>query len=176
MNQQERLRAQREGGQVTRCHTTPHHRHYDNAQHSFNMLLLLFELHPNPSMQMVRAVMYHDLAERYTGDLPSTVRHYRPEVKEEMVMLAKLIDDQMGTSYHWYLTNDDEIWLKALDDLEFYLWCCDQSALGNFAISVKIEAMHQCFDKLRAAGRLPDPVDQFLKEFKNGRGPERIEI
>ena len=57
-------------GKIQRFHIVPSvGPTYTVGQHSFNMLVLLFELHPSPSMTLVKAVTHHDLSERYVGDI-----------------------------------------------------------------------------------------------------------
>ena len=73
-----------EGGQVKRCHCLPHHGHYDVAQHTFNMLILLDELWPHvePNVDLMRHILRHDLFERWTGDMPCMSKSLMPGMKE----------------------------------------------------------------------------------------------
>jgi hypothetical protein len=114
MNRQDRLRAQREGGKVTRAHTAGgYHGHYDIAQHSFNMLLLLYELHPNPSVNLIKAISYHDLAERYTGDLPAPALLEFPEVRSSLKKIESVVAESMGLNVE--ITAEDKAWVASLD-------------------------------------------------------------
>lgn len=172
MNLHERLRLQREGGQVQRCHTTPHHGSYDNAQHTFNMLLLLFELHPDPSYPLIYSITYHDLPERIVGDAPATLARQRPEVKAAINRLSDDVQEKIAACFP--LTEDERHWLKALDDLEYLLWVHDQLAMGNEIVRSKLEPMDCCFQEHVAAGRMPDPVLKFWSSYKWERGPDVI--
>ena len=69
-----RVLAAREGGNVLRCHTVPHHGQYSVGKHSYDALSLLLLLHPNPSMNLVKATLWHDCAERFVGDMPAPAK------------------------------------------------------------------------------------------------------
>lgn len=68
------VRAARESGAVRRAHIMHTLRHYDIAQHCYNMTAMLMLLHPEPSLTLIKAVMFHDVAERWTGDIPHTAK------------------------------------------------------------------------------------------------------
>ena len=172
MNQQERLRAQREGGQVRRAHTTPHIGHYDNAQHSFNMLLLLYELHPDPSLELSKAIAYHDLAERYMGDIPAPALLEYPEIRDGIKQVEKEVAALMGLEIQ--ISDDDKRWLASLDKLEHWLWCQDQLALGNQNVRAHIAKLDQIFFDLAKQGQMPIQVVDFLAKFTWKRGTDGV--
>lgn len=172
MNQQERLRAQREGGQVLRTHTCPHIGTYSNAEHSHQMLVLLWELHPNPSVSLARAITHHDLAERYTGDLPAPALLEYPDVKAAVKACEKDVASRMGLKLN--ITGAETRWLVALDKLEHWLWCHDQMAMGNKLVREQITKLNQIFAQLAAQGMLPPEVAEFISKFKHERGSDGV--
>lgn len=172
MDQQDRLRAQREGGNVTRCHNTPHIGTYTVGQHSFNMLLLLHELHPNPSLELARAILYHDIAERWTGDLPAPALLESPHLRDGIKMVEKECHAAMGTLPH--ITEDDERWLKSLDKLEHWLWCHDQLAMGNRHVESHKTKLDEIFASLTYHGDLPLEVADFIAQFVWKRGTDGL--
>lgn len=151
----------REAGKVERCHTLPiAGRHgYTVGQHVYDMLALLVVLHPSPSPQLFRAVVYHDAHERWTGDIPGALKYLTPE-------LARYMDEQKGridklVGYDVPLSPEDAKWLKALDRIEFWLWCEDQVALGNKHVEGRLDAViHQLHDT-----PMPDSCRDFMIEF-----------
>ena len=70
------VRAARESVAVRRAHIMYTARHYDIAQHCYNMAAMLMLLHPNPSAELIKAVLFHDVAERWTGDMPATAKKF----------------------------------------------------------------------------------------------------
>ena len=161
----EQLRALREAGHVERCHTLAHHGSYSVAAHSWQALVLLRELHPRPSPELVWAVALHDVAERYLGDLPSPTKASSEglagayELAEERTLQAMGVDLEI---------NQEEFrWLQAIDKLELYLWCQDQQALGNQHVQNAVKFLTRWFNDNRA--QIPEQVTHFLDSFKWSR-------
>ena len=125
-----KVRAVREGGGTKRTHTTPHHGSYSVAEHSWNVASLLAILHPDPSKELILAGLWHDVHERWTGDMPAPIKWCLGKVaKDEFKRLEISIEENLEIDVA--LSTDDIKWLKACDMLEFWLWCKDQIALGN---------------------------------------------
>lgn len=124
------VRAIREGGSTERTHTTPHHGSYSVAEHSWGVATLLAILHPNPSSDLILAGMWHDVHERWTGDMPAPIKWCLGNItKDEIKRLEDSIESSLGIKFD--LPAEDRKWLKACDMLEFWLWSMDQQALGN---------------------------------------------
>lgn len=91
------------------------------------MLLLL---HPDPSPELVRAVIFHDVAERWTGDMPAPMKWWINPRAGTMVAETEaeiLIELDLARR----LSLEDTKWLKALDILELFLFAKDELNLGN---------------------------------------------
>lgn len=159
----------REGGHVQRCHCFPHHGSYDVAQHTFHMLLLLDVLHPDPPQELYRSILRHDLFERWTGDSPAAAKQVIPSLR--MVLRAGEEDIEEMTGIKRFVTEDP--WLKALDELEFLLWCDDQIALGSKIAEMKRAEVWGAL--LRAWEKLPKEVQQFLEDYKWQRTKDSLE-
>ena len=157
-----KLVAQREGGMVRRCHSAPYViGTQDNAQHTFNMLILAYGLHPNPSPELIKAITFHDLHERYAGDLPATAKRMNPRLRTEYEAVCKSIDLKIGTTVA-IVRPDEQRWLKALDGLE------SLEGLVEFATGIGIDghaATYGAPDVLRPT----DP--QGLKSLAVGADP-----
>ena len=170
MNLQEQVRAIREAGHVRRCHTLPHVGHYDVANHSWQALALLHALHPNPSTNLIWALAFHDVAERFTGDIPAPAKWGSPELVAVLRELELRIDVALNTVFH--LTADEVLWLNAIDRLELLLWAEDQMAMGN-------RNAEQCGNLIRIWFRknwdaLPNPVAQFISGYTWSRSNEQL--
>lgn len=155
----------REGGHVQRCHTFPHHGSYDVAQHSFHMLLLLEELHPDPSRALYSVILRHDLLERWTGDLPGGVKRRSPRLSRAMRETETTASECLGGVERLYghTSAEDRAWVKALDQLEFVLWCDDQKALGASAIVDQNRS--DTLALILAEEHTPAPVREFLRAY-----------
>ena len=133
----DRILAAREGGHVERCHTFPHHGTYSVASHSYNMVAMLVILHPEPSLELIKACLLHDCAERWVGDVPSPAKpHVAPGLGDEEDEILRHFDFPPKSD----LSEEDARWVSALDALEFLIWCSDQIALGNQRAEKKYRA------------------------------------
>ncbi len=51
------------------------------AEHVANMLALAYHVFPAPSPELVEAVLYHDVAEVRTGDMPYPTKQAYPQLR-----------------------------------------------------------------------------------------------
>lgn len=161
-NQQlDAVMALREAGHVSRGHTLRFVGHYDVAQHSWHMAVLLYQLHPDPSPALVKMVLLHDVGERFVGDLPGPIKWTNPKLADlhgelESQALAALGGDVK-------LTPEEYCWLKALDVLELFLWTQDQKAFGNEHVNACLNETIAWFRKNH--DRIPEQVSLFYKNY-----------
>lgn len=104
---------------------------------------IYFDGNINPDRVAVYA-MYHDVPEIITGDLPTPVKYFAPEIKEsyktvEDAAIGKLIKelpDEMQTVYE-KLLREDEIdadyrkIVKAADKISALIKCVEEKRMGN---------------------------------------------
>lgn len=151
----------REGGAVRRCHAVPHHGHYDVAQHSFGMLLLLSALHPNPPKSLYEYILRHDLHERWLGDIPCETKIFVPGLREGLRKAERHLSGLTKIDVP-IVTGRDALWVKALDWLEFLLWCDEQIGLGYRALIPKRITVWKGLEEMD----LPEEVRDFLKVYR----------
>ena len=96
---------------------------------------------PDPDRCAV-AALYHDASEILTGDLPTPIKYYNPDIKEaykqvERIAGQRLLDmlpAQLRESYeHLVLEDDAEVTpiVKAADKLSAYIKCIEEQKAGN---------------------------------------------
>lgn len=96
---------------------------------------------PDPDRCAV-AALYHDASEILTGDLPTPIKYYNPEIKDaykqvERIAASQLLDmipEQLRGSYEHLLYEDDaelEPIVKAADKLSAYIKCVEEQKAGN---------------------------------------------
>lgn len=129
MHPTDRVILLREAGNVMRCHTLPHHGEYSVGKHSWDMAMLILVLHPNPSIELLKAVLIHDIGERYTGDVPYPTKVSDGEFTRRLEKMERRAMHHMGFEIN--LSTDDMRWLHGVDRVEFLLWTKDQAAMGN---------------------------------------------
>ena len=129
-----KLFAAREAGQVKRFHTFPTITQQTVGEHTFNMLCMLFQFcvevrRQVPSTNLIQAVMYHDIGERWVGDVPATARWHNEEFKSVVDNYEEKLRNKMGFSVQ--LTDEETRILKFLDSLDCLLWAVHEENLGN---------------------------------------------
>ncbi len=170
MNQQDRMRATREAGKVLRCHNVPHHGTYSVAEHSWQAVMLMVQLHPDPSRNLLIAMACHDVAERFYGDQPVPVGWAKPEIRrlqKEAEAEALTILDLSPK-----LNHEEEHWLNVIDKLELLLWTLDQDAMGNLHCCNVEKGMRDWFRS--HLDTLPKTVQDFMSQHEWKRGDERL--
>ena len=122
---------------------------------------------PDPDRCAV-AALYHDASEILTGDLPTPIKYYNPDIKVaykqvERIAGNRLLDmlpAQLRESYEHYVLEDDaqlEPFVKAADKLSAHIKCLEEQKAGNTEFDT---AAKQTWDAMKAMAR-PE-LDWFL--------------
>ena len=115
---------------------------------------------PDPDRCAV-AALYHDASEILTGDLPTPIKYYNPEIKlayKEVEKIAgnRLLDmlpQQLRESYEHYVLEDEEAlepFVKAADKLSAHIKCLEEQKAGNTEFD---SAARQTWEAMRALDR-----------------------
>lgn len=163
-----RVLALREASKVERAHTLPHHGSYSDGQHQYDATMLYLVLCPNPSFKVVKAIMVHDAGERWVGDLPAPAKWSDGEMAKRHEQLERRCLTFLGMNIT--LTEEEGMWLKAVDTVELWLWAHEQMALGNANASCIIGNLTSFFMR----NSLPPEVVAFLKDYQWTRTPDEI--
>ena len=122
---------------------------------------------PDPDRCAV-AALYHDASEILTGDLPTPIKYYNPEIKEaykqvEWIAGNRLLDmlpPELRASYEHYVLEDEEAllpFIKAADKLSAHIKCLEEQKAGNTEFDT---AAKQTWEAMKAMAR-PE-LDWFL--------------
>lgn len=124
---------------------------------------------PDPA-QCALAALYHDASEILTGDLPTPIKYYNPQIKDAYKQverisgekLLRLLPEPLRESYAPLILEEDETVapiVKAADKLSAHIKCLEEQKAGNSefdsAAQQTMEAMH--------AMHLPE-LEWFLEE------------
>lgn len=96
------------------------------GQHTFNMLIIadtLYEGNPPPSLMM--SILYHDMHEGITGDIPWPMKRCTQNLHDEIRRVEKDLNDK----HHWSVP--EHPMLAPIDMLEFFSFMCRERGLGN---------------------------------------------
>ena len=118
--------------------------------------------------------MYHDASEIITGDMPTPVKYFNPQIRlayaeveqaAEERLLATLPADLRPT-YDAILCGEQDDYLhrlvKAADKISALIKCVDEAHAGNTEFATAAQSTQQTLDKM--AGELPEVAD-FMAEF-----------
>ena len=110
---------------------------------------------PDPDKCAV-AALYHDASEILTGDMPTPIKYYNPDIKDAYKQveriagerLLEMLPEALRNSYRDYVLEDVGDMLpivKAADKLSAYIKCVEEQKAGNtefdFAEKATMEAM-----------------------------------
>ena len=129
---------------------------------------------PDPDKCAV-AALYHDVSEILTGDLPTPIKYYNPEIKTaykqvERIAGQRLLDmlpSQLRDSYAPLVLEEDRAVapiIKAADKLSAYIKCVEEQKAGNTEFdSAALQSMEAM--KAMALPELDWFCDNCLKPF-----------
>ena len=115
---------------------------------------------PDPDRCAV-AALYHDASEILTGDLPTPIKYYNPQIKAAYKQverisgekLLSMLPPELRASYEHLVLEDDETLnpiVKAADKLSAYIKCIEEQKAGNTEFD---SAAQQTMEAMRAMGR-----------------------
>lgn len=113
---------------VQRFHTVPSLMQ-SNAEHSFGVAYLASTIYPDPTLNLLRACLYHDLAEDIVGDVPYQVKRDSPELKAIHVQMEDAVLRERGLFIE--LSPEEAFRLKFCDMLDLVLHCAEHYKMGN---------------------------------------------
>jgi 5'-deoxynucleotidase len=124
---------------------------------------------PDPDKCAV-AALYHDASEILTGDLPTPIKYYNPDIKQAYKQvehiagnrLLEMLPEKLRQSYRPWVMEEDESVLptvKAADKLSAYIKCLEEQKAGN----TEFDSAAWQTRKALEAMKLPE-LDWFLKE------------
>ena len=130
---------------------------------------------PDPDKCAV-AALYHDASEILTGDMPTPIKYYNPDIKDAYKQveriagerLLEMLPEALRNSYRDYVLEDVGDMLpivKAADKLSAYIKCVEEQKAGNtefdFAEKATMESM-----KAMNRPELDWFIDNCLEPFK----------
>lgn len=156
----------RAAAQTRRCHIKQTIGHQTVAEHSYYVAMLCWKLcDREPSEALLKAALFHDLAETVTGDVPAPVKWHSPVIKAELEEMENIFNKM----YHLdvCLSPKEELILKWADSLELMWYCVDQMRLGN-------QNVQDIWNNLERFLTTLDPVKNAMNELNRVKGAYAI--
>ena len=124
---------------------------------------------PDPDRCAV-AALYHDASETLTGDLPTPIKYYNPEIRRAYKQVEQIAGDRLlsmlpqelrGAYEPLIMESDREVEpiIKAADKLSAYIKCVEEMKAGNADFE---SALAQTMEAMKAMA-LPE-LDWFMRE------------
>ena len=138
-------------------------------------LALIANKNFNKSVDLGKVVLYaqyHEVGEVITGDLPTPIKYFNPEIKSAYKDLEKnacerlinMLPENLKEEYSEYIQADEDSEeykiVKSADRLAAYLKCVEEIKAGNSEFK---KAKATILSELKGLKR--QEVDYFLKEF-----------
>jgi 5'-deoxynucleotidase YfbR-like HD superfamily hydrolase len=123
----DRLRLLRTAASVKRLHTRRTIHSQTVGEHTFGVLGLLFEV-CEPSIELVKAALYHDVPEAITGDVPSPAKRVYA-IKEAFEAFED--DIELVYSLTTTLTPLEQRLLRFCDVMELIIFATEEAEMGN---------------------------------------------
>lgn len=134
-------------GMVTRLHTQQTIADYTVANHTFNMLLLAdWMYYGKPSLNLMRAILYHDLHELHTGDIPHPVKQI-PFLKGPIEKYETEINSLMETTPPT-LSPEEQQALQLIDLQELIMFISNEKELGNQTLNHIFDNARELYEEL----------------------------
>lgn len=153
----------RYGSNVKRYHAWSIVGEQNNGHHTFNMLVMLLALHPNPNLKLIRAITFHDSAEFLIGDTPSPALRRFPELDKAYNNAQNhVLKHHFGIDLQ-ELSLTERNWLHALDKLEAYVFGLRQISLGNSEGQAIVKNVQDWFVQRIRDNMMPVQLQQYFE-------------
>ncbi|MBQ6815849.1 MAG: 5'-deoxynucleotidase [Clostridia bacterium] len=97
------------------------------------------------------AAMFHDTSEIITGDMPTPIKYYNPQIKEVYKQIESVAEDKLISYLPDYMQQDiTKIYketgrdiktlVKAADKISAYIKCLEEIKMGNSEFTVAAES------------------------------------
>jgi 5'-deoxynucleotidase len=122
--------------------------------------------------------LYHETSEVLTGDLPTPIKYYNPEIRKaykdiENIANEKLISmlpDELKNEYHDIISCESDeygrILVKAADKISAYIKCIEELRSGNREFAKAEGALRAEVEKYYIYDEVKYFCDTFLDSFK----------
>lgn len=115
--------------------------------------------------------MMHDTTEIITGDLPTPIKYYAPEIRDsykkvEEIAAEQLLDElpkEMQIAYEGILKeekNEDWKYVKAADKLSAYIKCIEEKNMGNTDFLKAEETLRKSLDEMQM-----EEIEFYIEKF-----------
>ena len=157
----ERLQLYRAAARTERCHNVPPIHRQTVGEHTFGMLALLRLIYPCAPLELVWAVLDHDVPEGVTGDIPSPMLARYAQLKNGDAQAARDTQDAYLLSRPDQLRPDHFKIYKFCDRMELAIFALEEADTGN---SKMLTLYYTCMRSIEK-DRLTDVTPEALQVY-----------
>ena len=154
------------------------------AEHSLEVAIIAHALaviantrfHKNLNAEHIAIMgIMHDTTEIITGDLPTPIKYYAPEIRDAYKKVEDIaahqllseIPEDMQDSYRDILIEDDSVewkYVKAADKMSSYIKCIEEKNMGNTDFEKAQETIKRSLDEMNME-EIKVFIDEFLPSY-----------
>lgn len=145
----------RMAGRVTRYHTWPRLREQSVGEHTWQLLRILDCVWPEMPVSVWRSVLWHDVGEIATGDMPYPVKRDNEILDREMgrlehYALEKILEKWRPHGELHALKGDERTIVKTCELVEMWEWGLEEATMGNRFGTIVADRCHTAaYEKVR---------------------------
>lgn len=126
----------RSAGRVTRYHTEQHITKQSVGEHTWQVIRILLAIWPDCPRYMIVEIMFHDVGERGTGDIPFPVKAKNPMLKSAMDAMEDEVIWEMselgwGVISGHGMGTDQRAIFKMAEFIDMWEHALDEISMGN---------------------------------------------
>jgi len=153
--------------------TQPRLTHISVAEHLFLTAATAFLLAPDDA-EAIKAALFHDLEEGFTGDVSALAKRLDGSVKKawnglKSVVMLEIIDPPDAVFAAWDNAQTNKV-VKAADLLVMWMYAMEEVEMGNESIKYVCYIVETWLHKLITANAIPESVivayEQVMNENK----------
>ena len=118
------------GGTVERFHTRPLIHRQNNAEHQYGVVTIAALLDTELSKQSLLRMLWHDVHEGQTGDIPYYSKLNWPDLKVAVTKAESELDAKYNLLPQ-FASEQDKITLKIAEYFDVMIFCSKETYLGN---------------------------------------------
>ena len=128
--------------------------------------------------RIASAALYHETSEVLTGDLPTPIKYYNPEIRQSYKSIEKVANDkllsmlpnELREDYRTLVELDENSYeyrlVKAADKISAYIKCLEEMKSGNREFAKAEKTLKKEVDSLCSLEEVKYFCDTFLPTFK----------
>lgn len=132
------------GGMVKRYHNRPVLHNQNNAEHQYMVASIACLLYPEISAKQLKNMLWHDIYEYETGDMPWAIKRANPDIKAAIVRI-----EEKSKEYYKLTTKETKFEhsiLKLAEYFECMVFCMNEKHLGNREFN---NSFYDCVEQIK---------------------------